>query len=467
MALPNGPMEIVFSFDTTGSMCSCLDEVRGRVQDMVQRLQSDIPGIRIAIFAHGDYCDASRYITKYEDFTDDVAQLCNFAKTVESTGGGDSDECYELVLHEVRTELSWTPGSQRALVMIGDCNPHEPGYPQNKLKLNWRDEADELGKMGVRIYSVQCKEYGGSTAFYKSIADRTAGKHLKLNQFQNIFDFIMAVCYREKGADFLDSYEKEVRARCGPVHKDLHQLFGDLRDTDPTTSPTKIAKDKHAKTVKAKTASKVTASKSESSASKGSKRKTLRAKGWNKINLPRSLKAYSENNLRRLKREDVPQTNFMLRDLTWSPWMVAVAPDSPTAVSWRKRSGDGCGYRAPVIFNGKTKLPALYEVAVVPKNRVNKLVVFSKICKGFTSKSNWEKTMLGKKHLSAQIDAVVKQRCKVYIRRAVLNRRNVHDKVGAVMKRYDYAWKCSSSDRPCHRYVEKMSVEISHYSFAL
>ena len=64
MALPNGPMEIVFSFDTTGSMCSCLDEVRGRVQDMVQRLQSDIPGIRIAIFAHGDYCDASRYITK-------------------------------------------------------------------------------------------------------------------------------------------------------------------------------------------------------------------------------------------------------------------------------------------------------------------------------------------------------------------------------------------------------------------
>ena len=465
MALPNGPMEIVFSFDTTGSMCSCLDEVRGRVQDMVQRLQSDIPGIRIAIFAHGDYCDASRYITKYEDFTDDVAKLCNFAKNVESTGGGDSDECYELVLHEVRTELSWTHGSQRALVMIGDSNPHEPDYPQNKLKLNWRDEADELGKMGVRIYSVQCGGYSGSTEFYKSISDRTAGKHLKLNQFQNVFDFIMAVCYREKGADFLDSYEKEVRARSGPVHKDLHQLFGDLRDTDPTTS-TKLATTKAVKTVTPKPLSKAT-SKSKSMALKGLKRKPLGAKGLDKTNLSKTLKAYSENNLRRLKRENVPQTNFMLKHLTWSPWMYAIGPNSPISATWRKRSGDGCGYRVPVIFSGKTKIPALYEVAVVPKHRVNKLVVFSKICKGFTSKSNWEKTLLGKKHLRGQLDAVVKQGCQVYVRRAVVNGGKVHDNVGAAMKRYDYAWKCAVSDRTCHRYVEKMSVEISDNSFSL
>ena len=161
MALPSGPMEIVFSFDTTGSMMSCLNEVRGRVQDMVQRLQSDIPGIKIAIFAHGDYCDAkSTYVTKYENFTDNIAQLCKFVKFVKATGGGDADECYELVLHQVRTELSWTPGSQRALVMIGDSNPHGPRYPQNKLKLNWRNEADELGKMVS--YSSCCMIYNNN-----------------------------------------------------------------------------------------------------------------------------------------------------------------------------------------------------------------------------------------------------------------------------------------------------------------
>nr|KAG5691459.1 hypothetical protein BaRGS_017302 [Batillaria attramentaria] len=40
---PGGLIEIVFSFDTTGSMVECLNEVRGRIGDMIQRLQADIP----------------------------------------------------------------------------------------------------------------------------------------------------------------------------------------------------------------------------------------------------------------------------------------------------------------------------------------------------------------------------------------------------------------------------------------
>ena len=36
--------------------------------------------------------------------------------------GVDGDECYELVLHEARVSLSWTPGTQQFLAMIGDAN---------------------------------------------------------------------------------------------------------------------------------------------------------------------------------------------------------------------------------------------------------------------------------------------------------------------------------------------------------
>ena len=348
--------------------------------------------------------------------------------------------------------------------MIGDCNPHEPGYPQNKLKLNWRDEADELGRMGVRIYSVQC---GSITQFYKSIADRTGGKHLKLKQFQNIFDFIMAVCYREKGGDFLDSYEKEVRARYGPVHKDLHQLFVDLRDTDPSTAPVKGAKPKSVRRTRSEGASKVSTIEAKSPALRAMKRKALRAKGWDKMKLSRAVNAYSEDKLRRLNRENVPQTNFMLRDLSWSPWKFVIGPESPAGENWRKRNGDGCGYRTPVIFNGGTKLPALYEVAVLPKNRTNKIVVFCKTCKGFTDKSNWEKSLLGRKDITTQIDAVVKQNCQVYIRRTVLKTTKAQEKVKPAMKRYDYAWKCISSIRKCHRDCTIKSVRISDDSFSL
>ena len=73
-----------------------------------------------------------------------------------SVDGGDEPECYELVLNEVREKLSWTPGTQRSLVMIGDATPHPPTDPQNRRKLDWRVEAKKLhDHLGVRIYAVQ------------------------------------------------------------------------------------------------------------------------------------------------------------------------------------------------------------------------------------------------------------------------------------------------------------------------
>ena len=56
---------MAFSFDTTGSMYACLGEVRRELQETISRLKRDIPGIRLATIAHGDYCDASSsYVTK-------------------------------------------------------------------------------------------------------------------------------------------------------------------------------------------------------------------------------------------------------------------------------------------------------------------------------------------------------------------------------------------------------------------
>ena len=147
------PLEIVFSFDTTGSMSKILDEVKGRLQDMIQRLQADIPGIRIGIIAHGDYCDAEVfYLIKKLDLTNDIKELCEFVQNVEGTGGGDEDECYEYVLHVARTEISWLAQTitgredhvNRILVLIGDAGPHEPDYPMNTMNLDWRQEYEFL-----------------------------------------------------------------------------------------------------------------------------------------------------------------------------------------------------------------------------------------------------------------------------------------------------------------------------------
>ena len=92
MMLPGGPLEICFSFDTTISMTSYVDQVKARLQDMVQKLKSDIPGIKIALFAHGDYYqpsfkNTSPYVTRHIDFSDNIPKLCKFIKDSVPTNG--------------------------------------------------------------------------------------------------------------------------------------------------------------------------------------------------------------------------------------------------------------------------------------------------------------------------------------------------------------------------------------------
>ena len=182
----------------------------------------------------GDYCDAaSSYVTRILDFTEDENKLCKFVETVSSTGGGDADECYELVLRETVTKLKWTEDSTRSLVMIGDCNPHGPNYPLNKQKINWKTECAALKTEGIRVYAVQALNRSEATAFYRELASLTDGFHLRLDQFSSIVNFMMAICFREEGGDTLDNYQDEIKDKKG-MNREIHRLFATLQGKSAT-----------------------------------------------------------------------------------------------------------------------------------------------------------------------------------------------------------------------------------------
>ena len=85
------------AMDNTESMSYILNEVKGRLHDMTQRLQSDIPGIRLGVIAHGDYCDEEVfYLEKPIDFTQNVVDLCYFVGGIKGTWGGNQNECYGI-----------------------------------------------------------------------------------------------------------------------------------------------------------------------------------------------------------------------------------------------------------------------------------------------------------------------------------------------------------------------------------
>jgi hypothetical protein len=225
-------IEVVFSFDTTGSMYPCLTQVRRKIETTVTRLLDEIPGIRIGIIAHGDYCDAtSTYVTKKFDLSGDADAICNFVRDVEATGGGDAPECYELVLHEAQF-LDWTPSNSKTLVVIGDDIPHAPA--QTPQKLNWRKELEKLTEMGVTVHGVQALNRSHATLFYKELAEKSGGFHVNLDQFSYITDLFIAVCYQQSSDDQLQAYEKEVIDQ-GRMSRSLTQMFDTLLQREMST----------------------------------------------------------------------------------------------------------------------------------------------------------------------------------------------------------------------------------------
>lgn len=221
------PKDILISFDTTGSMYPCLSQVRKNVAQLVKRLFKDIPEVRIGIIAHGDYCDEkSTYITKMLDFTTDAEKLVHFITNVKQTGGGDWEECYEFVLNQARS-ASWSAGTSKSFIMIGDAIAHEPSYRLNTRNLDWRNESALLGEAGVKIYSVQALNDRDATSFWKKIASTTKGYHLKLDQFSDIYNLIMAVGLQQMGDEVLRSYENELITN-GQYNRSMDAVIGTM-----------------------------------------------------------------------------------------------------------------------------------------------------------------------------------------------------------------------------------------------
>ena len=226
-------IDLLISFDTTGSMYPCLTQVRRNVEAMVRRLFRDIPNLRVAIISHGDYCDGPKCITMF-DFSSDVHDICNFIKNAPATNGGDAPECYELVLHEARS-LKWTSGKTRAMVMIGDAVPHGPNEHQNTKKLDWRNELGLLLESNIHVYAVQALARPHATKFYKEVAKVTGGYHLELNQFSDVENLLMAIAYKQQGVEQLHHFEEEVK-KSGGFNRNMAKAFSTMSGRSYTES---------------------------------------------------------------------------------------------------------------------------------------------------------------------------------------------------------------------------------------
>lgn len=122
----DGMLDMVIAFDTTGSMSAYINAVKTHVKELVPKLFSSNPDLRIGIVAFGDYCDMKAptlYGKAYQvlDLTNDENKIIKFINEAQNTSGGDGDEFYELVIKKITEETAWREGSTKAVLLIADA----------------------------------------------------------------------------------------------------------------------------------------------------------------------------------------------------------------------------------------------------------------------------------------------------------------------------------------------------------
>lgn len=156
----DGMLDMVIAFDTTDSMSAYINAVKTHVKELVPKLFSSNPDLRIGIVAFGDYCDMKskdNFGKAYQvlDLTNDENKIIQFINEAQDTCGGDGDEFYELVIKKITEETEWREGSTKAVLLIADAAPHGVGYSYKGIvsnaQIDWREEAKKASELGIKF----------------------------------------------------------------------------------------------------------------------------------------------------------------------------------------------------------------------------------------------------------------------------------------------------------------------------
>lgn len=123
-ALRKSGLEIVFVFDSTGSMSNVLQATKERIERMVDALHALVPDARIGVVTYRDKGKDEDYLIRGVPLSRDYYRAINFLNVIRAGGGGDTPEA---VLEALQAGLrqDWGKEARRVLVLIGDAPPHK------------------------------------------------------------------------------------------------------------------------------------------------------------------------------------------------------------------------------------------------------------------------------------------------------------------------------------------------------
>ncbi len=154
--IPDGPVDVVFVVDTTGSMEDDIDAVRADMRQIIEHLSRRNPEYRIGVVTYRDIYDV--YLTRTNvTLTDDEAAISAAISGITVTGG---DDWREHVYAGINTALDGQPWSARAsqhIILMGDAPPHDD-YDNDPRTHESVTTKAQTAPLRVRIHTIgiQC-----------------------------------------------------------------------------------------------------------------------------------------------------------------------------------------------------------------------------------------------------------------------------------------------------------------------
>ncbi len=133
--VPPAPLQadILFAFDTTGSMDEVISAGRQSAVEIMSNLQALIGDVRFGVVDFRDYPDfplgesGDWPYRLRQALTRHMSDVQTSIDELESGGGGDVEEAYTRVLYEAYADqrIDWRPEARRFIVVFGDSIPHD------------------------------------------------------------------------------------------------------------------------------------------------------------------------------------------------------------------------------------------------------------------------------------------------------------------------------------------------------
>ena len=203
-------LEIMFVFDSTGSMTSTIEETKATIVGMCGVLRALVPDARIGLVTYRDRGDREAYLVRQIPLTRDYWRASNFVQFVNAGGGDDIPEAVDAGL-AAAMEQTWRPDARHVIVLAGDA----PSHPR-KLRGILRDVRRWCrdGRSFVHTLITNPENVDEVTASeFEQIADSGRGVCQTIADHGHILQRVLTLAFGHEFSEDVDDVVREINQR--------------------------------------------------------------------------------------------------------------------------------------------------------------------------------------------------------------------------------------------------------------